>query len=111
MSPADPFTYTTKDKIHQLAALFGCEYRAGGAKSAPLPRPHDVQGREGGHPSNGDELPAVLPAEIQIHNTNRLPHLQSDDEIERYIELGASLELPFVILRWADPEGRAQRGC
>ena len=35
----------------------------------------------------------------------------SDEEIERYIELGASLEPPVVILSWAHPEGRAQRGC
>ena len=64
-------------------ALFGCEYREGRAASAPLLRPHDVDGREGGH-STDEPLPTFV-ADIESipHDINVLPHMYSAKEIER----------------------------
>ena len=58
VNPADIFTkhLPSKEKVHQLLKLFGCEYREGRAESAPLLRPHDHADREGGHPID-DPLP------------------------------------------------------
>ena len=51
INPADLFTkhLASREKVHQLLGLFGCEYREGRAKSAPLLRPMDSNDRQGGH--------------------------------------------------------------
>ena len=83
VNPADIFTkhLPSKDKVHQLMSLFGCEYREGRAASAPLLRPHGGDDREGGHPID-DPLPTFLATyEREPHNPSLLPHLHSADDI------------------------------
>ena len=89
VNPADLFTkhLPSKDKIHQLTALFGCEYRSGRAAAAPLLRPHDHNGQEGGHPSVGEALPAFLYEEPEAHDISRLPHMHECIEIEKLFPL------------------------
>ena len=86
VNPADLFTkhLPSRDKIHQLTALFGCEYRAGRAQSAPLLRPNDTGGQQGGHLSTEEVLPNFVIAEAEAHDISRLPHLHSDIEIQRF---------------------------
>ena len=81
VNPADIFTkhLPSKEKVHQLLKLFGCEYREGRAESAPLLRPHDHADREGGHPID-DPLPTFA---VEPHNPNILPHLHSATDIEK----------------------------
>ena len=85
VNPADLFTkhLPSKEKVHQLLGLFGCEYRAGRAAAAPLLRPHDVDGRQGGQPVVDDSyLPTYTAARVdQPHDVSRLPHKYPDDEI------------------------------
>ena len=84
VNPADLFTkhLPSKDKVHQLLALFGCEYRSGRAASAPLLRPDGSDGRQGGQPTGDDPLP-TFSLEGELHDESMLPHLYSSDEIER----------------------------
>ena len=89
VNPADIFTkhLPSREKVHQLMGLFGCEYREGRAKAAPLLRPHDVDGREGGHP-DVDPLPTfAMTAEGEIHDLTRLPHMHSEAEKTRFFPL------------------------
>ena len=59
VNPADLFTkhLPSKDKVHQLLDLFGCEYRTGRAAPAPLLRPDGSDGRQDGQPTEDDPLP------------------------------------------------------
>ena len=86
VNPADLFTkhLGSREKVHQLLALFGCEYREGRAAAAPLLRPMGEQSREGGH-STYDPLPTFSAGnfEAELHDTNRLPHMHSEVEIEK----------------------------
>ena len=86
VNPADLFTkhLPSKDKIHQLTKLFGCEYRSGRAESAPLLRPKVVGGRQDGHPSNDAAAPVHALAEPEVHDVCRLPHMHTVEEIERH---------------------------
>ena len=63
VNPADLFTkhLPSRDKIHQLVKLFGCECRAGRSEleAAPLLRPQESSGGKGGQPSTG-HLPAFV---------------------------------------------------
>ena len=83
VNPADLFTkhLPSKEKIHQLTALFGCEYREGRAASAPLLRPHGSDGQKGGHmPVSEDEAqPAYALDEI----LKKLPHEYPKSERDR----------------------------
>ena len=65
-NPADLFTkhLPSRDKVHQLVRLFGCEYRSGRAASAPLLRPMETEVNS-------------------LDSAVRLPHLRSPAEIER----------------------------
>ena len=86
VNPADLFTkhLPSREKIHQLLALFGIEYRTGRAASAPLLRPHDVDGRQGGHSASDDVLPTYMAADVdKPHDASRLPHMHSDIEIDK----------------------------
>ena len=80
VNPADIFTkhLPSREKVHQLMTLFGCEYREGRAVSAPLLRPHD---REGGPPVD-EPLPAFI-ADVEPHDITRLPHMHTTNEIEQ----------------------------
>ena len=82
VNPADIFTkhLPSREKVHQLMSLFGCECREGRAESAPLLRPHGHADREGGHPSD-DPLPTFV-ADVKPHDSNILPHLHSAKDIE-----------------------------
>ena len=83
VNPADLFTkhLPSKDKIHQLTRLFGCEYRAGRSMAAPLLRPQSPGGGEGGQPPAA-HLPTFNFVERAAHDINILPHMHSDDDIE-----------------------------
>jgi hypothetical protein len=80
VNPADLFTkhLPSKDKIHQLTSLFGCECREGRAATAPLLRPNAANGQQGGHlPGDDgyeDPLPNFAVGEAQAHDPNILPH-------------------------------------
>ena len=67
-NPADLFTkhLPSKDKVHQLVRLFGCEYRDGRASAAPLLRPMEQL----------DSVNVVDDASV-------LPHLKPHDTIEQ----------------------------
>ena len=85
VNPADIFTkhLPSREKVHQLLNLFGCEYRDGRAASAPLLRPHGFDDREGGH-SGSDPLPTfVTDVDAQPHDIDTLPHMYPSLEIER----------------------------
>ena len=85
VNPADLFTkhLASKEKIHQLTALFGCEYREGRAASAPLLHPHGVDGQQDGQLSGVDPLPSFTLAEAEIHDINVLPHMHRECDIDR----------------------------
>ena len=80
VNPADLFTkhLPSREKVHQLLGLFGCEYREGRAESAPLLRPNDIDGRQGGQPVVDEILPTYV---AEMHDASRLPHKHSDTEI------------------------------
>ena len=82
--PADVFTkhLPSREKVHQLLGLFGCEYRDGRPTSAPSLRPMSSVNQEGGHLVEG-HLPAFMAAEAELHDITRLPHMHSVDEITR----------------------------
>ena len=93
VNPADIFTkhLPSRDKVHQLAGLFGCEYRSGRAASAPLLRPNDSGQGKGDRPSTGDALPTFDVAEAEAHDCSQLPHLYSAQDILRmFPEIKAS---------------------
>ena len=51
--------------------------------TAPLLRPHGVEGQKDGHLSEVAPLPSFTLAEAQIHDINVLPHLHREDKIEK----------------------------
>ena len=85
VNPADIFTkhLPTREKVHQLLGLFGCEYREGRPAAAPLLRPHGHENREGGH-SDHDPLPAyIAERDAELHDATILPHLYAAKDVER----------------------------
>ena len=84
VNPADLFTkhLPSRDKIAQLVKLFGCEYREGRSAAAPMLRPHDSTGGQGGEPSSR-HLPTFEVCDAGLHDLNILPHLHSEAELER----------------------------
>ena len=97
VNPADLFTkhLPSKDKIHQLVGLFGCEYRSGRAEAAPLLRPKDPSGGKGGQPTAG-YLPTFTMRQAAVHTNdegeedhqvphdmNLLPHLHKPEDMEK----------------------------
>ena len=95
VNPADLFTkhLPSKEKIHQLTALFGCEYREGRAQSAPLLRPNVDPGQQGDHlPGDDgyDPLPNLM-VEAKAHYPNILPHMYDHEVLEDvFVDRGAS---------------------
>lgn len=74
MKHADLFTkhLPSKENIHQLVRLFGCECRSGTSSAAPLLRSDGSSGGKGGQPSTSH-----LPAFVMMKNgtvTNQRPH-------------------------------------
>ena len=85
VNPADLFTkhLPSREKVHQLLSLFGCEYREGRAAAEPLLRPHGSDSRQGGHPTH-DPLPTfVAELEAELHDINLLPHMHTKVEIDK----------------------------
>ena len=84
VNPADLFTkhLGSKDKIHQLVKLFGCEYREGRSSAAPMLRPQDSGGGEDGQPAAG-YLPTFVVRDAEAHSPDMLPHLYPDADIEK----------------------------
>ena len=90
VNPADLFTkhLPSREKVHQLLNLFGCEYREGRAEAAPLLRPLNVDGRQGGHSVDDSVLSAfVNDACAGPHDATRLPHKHSDAELDKYFPI------------------------
>jgi hypothetical protein len=116
VNPADLFTkhLPSREKVHQLLGLFNCEYRTGRAAAAPLLRPHDVDGRQGGQPADDDAyLPTYTTTEAERpHDISRLPHKHSDGEIEElFPEIRAAGE-PDNCDDWIpEDSSRRRRGC
>ena len=100
VTPVDIFTkhLPSKDKVHQLLKLFGCECRAGRSTAAPLLRPKESGGGQGGPPSAGC-LPTFSTdcddcdpfADIEAHNPELLPHHHDELEVKRLFPI---LEAP-----------------
>jgi len=91
VNPADLFTkhLPSKDKIHQLTALFGCEYREGRATTAPLLRPNVAPGQQGDHlpgADGHDPLPNFMFDSV-AHDPSKLPHMYDYDELEEMFPL------------------------
>ena len=109
VNPADLFTkhLPSREKVHQLLGLFGCEYREGRAAAAPLLRPHDVDGRQGGHSTIDMDLPTCTVAESAVpHDVTRLPHKHSDIEISKLFPLVLAAAAPDNVEDWKMEEGR-----
>ena len=83
-NPADLFTkhLPSKDKLHQLTFLFGCEYRAGRAVIAPLLRPHGSE-QQGGNLLAGEVLPNFVVDEVGHYDLGELPYLKDENEVAR----------------------------
>ena len=92
--------------MHQLLDLFGCEYRAGRAAAAPLLRPHDVDGRQGGQPVVDDAyLPTYTAARVdQPHDASRLPHKYPDTEISELFPTIEAAAAPDNCDDWSEAE-------
>ena len=110
VNPADLFTkhLPSREKVHQLLGLFNCEYRTGRAAAAPLLRPHDVDGRQGGHSTDDD---AYLPAYATTtnvdrpHDPSRLPHTYPDHEISKLFPEIKAAPQPDNCDDWIPPTG------
>ena len=89
VNPADLFTkhLPSREKVHQLMGLFGCEYRSGRAEAAPLLRPMCSDSQQADHLNDVYPLPNFLCAEGEIHDESRLPHLYAECEIESHFPL------------------------
>ena len=74
----------SKDNIHQLTSLFGCEYREGRSATAPLLRPNVEQ--QDGHlldvDTDHDPLPHFVIHEAEAHDGSMLPHQYEKKNIE-----------------------------
>ena len=123
VNPADLFTkhLPSKDKFHQLTALFGCEYREGRAATAPLLRPTTVTGQQGGHlldDDGHDTLPNFVLADAKPHDPNKLPHMYDDETID---EMFPRIEAPAQIINdedwtqgdcfWKEEDGSPPQGA
>ena len=100
VNPADLFTkhLPSREKVHQLLGLFGCEYREGRAAAAPLLRPIGEDGRKGGHSTTDEPLPAyIADLEAVIHDESNLPHMYSAEDMTRMFPvIDAAPEQPNV---------------
>ena len=85
VNPADLFTkhLPSREKVHQLLDLFGCEYREGRAVSAPLLRPNGADGQKGDHLAS-DPLPTYMnDFEAEMHDPKVLPHMYPKSEMNK----------------------------
>ena len=113
VNPADLFTkhLPSREKVHQLLKLFNCEYRDGRAAAAPLLRPHDVDGRKGGHPDVNEPLPTYTTTEAtKPHDIGRLPHCHSESEIAELFPSIVAASAPENVDDWI-PDSREHHLC
>ena len=100
VNPADLFTkhLPSREKVHRMLGLFGCEYRSGRAVAAPLLIPLGAKGQQGGHLADGDPLPTFAAETVDVpHDESRLPHMYPDDVIARlFPTIVAAPEVPNV---------------
>ena len=113
VNPADLFTkhLPSREKVHQLLGLFGCEYRGGRAAAALLLRPMDIDGRQGAHSTGDDPLPTFY-AEIEagMQDISRLPHMHSELEIEKLFPTITAADEPDSLDDWSpDHRGDASQ--
>ena len=92
VNPADLFTkhFPSRDKIAQLVKLFGCEYREGRSAAAPMLRPQDPTGDQGGQ-SSGGHLPTFEVRDAEIHDIDVLPHMHAEADLARLFPLLGAL--------------------
>ena len=85
VNPADLFTkhLPSREKVHQLLSVFGCEYREGRPAAAPLLRPHGSDSRQGGHPADDPLLTFIAELEAQLHDIHVLPHMHPTVDISK----------------------------
>ncbi|MDE0779072.1 MAG: hypothetical protein OSB43_22550, partial [Nocardioides sp.] len=109
VNPADLFTkhVPSKEKVHQLVALFGCEYRDGRAASAPQFRPHESDGQKDGHLPNADLMLNEETLEPPPHDIELLPHLHPDAEAEFLFPVIVAAPLGPNVEDWNPVEERA----
>ena len=111
VNPADLFTkhLPSREKVHQLLGLFGCEYREGRASAAPLLRPLDVDGRQGAQPTIDSVLPTFLNSVAcdVPHDVARLPHKHSAKEMDELFPVITAAPLGDNVEDW-HPESAAQ---
>ena len=113
VNPADLFTkhLPSREKVHQLMKLFGCEYRSGRAEAAPLLRPHGDINHKDGHVDDVDPLPTfVVDYEAEIHDESRLPHMHSPEEIRKYFPTIEAAAKPINVEDWV-PEDEKLNEC
>ena len=112
VNPADLFTkhLPSREKVHQLLGLFGCEYRSGRAAAAPLLRPHDNADQRGGHLDGDDDYDSHLPTYTteasRPHDSTRLPHKYSRRDIARMFPTITAAEAPPNAEDWKPEEER-----
>ena len=114
VNPADLFTkhLPSREKVHQLLELFGCEYRSGRAAAAPLLRPNDVACQQGGHLGDDDhdddsQRPTYNIAEAdRPHDASRLPHKHSRKEIAELFPTITAAAAPVNSEDWIPEDER-----
>ena len=106
VNPEDIFTkhLPSKDKVHQLVKLFGCECRAGRSTAAPLLRPKGTGRGQGGPPSTG-YLPTFSTdcdpfADIEAHNPELLPHHHDEQEMKSLFPILEALPAAVNVEDW-----------
>ena len=107
VNPADLFTkhLPSREKVHQLLSLFGCEYRSGRAEAAPLLRPRDVDGRSGGHSADDCPLPTFVSENCAgPHDESMLPHEYPKKEMETLFPVISAAPLGDNVEDW-NPTG------
>ena len=117
VNPADLFTkhLPSKEKIHQLVKLFGCEYRTGRSTAAPLLRPQGVGGGPGGQPATA-HLPTFVTEEEheEAHDIEQLPHMYERSEMDRLFKVLGAPPAGVNVEDWREIEDQdlgEMRGC
>ena len=86
VNPADLFTkhLPSREKIHQLTALFGCECREGRPENSPLFRPNLGAAQQDGHLLGGEVLMnEESVGQAPAHDPKRLPHMYPKTEADQ----------------------------
>ena len=116
VNPADLFTKYLPSgvKIAQLVKLFGCEYREGRSAAAPLLRPQELLGDQGGQ-SPDSHLPtfpidSTPNYEAELHDERILPHMYAEYDIDRMFPLIPAADAAENVEDWQPVEQRTEYG-